>query len=89
MWAFESGVYLLCFLTSLIAMLLLVRSYAQRRTTLLLWSALAFVALALNNLLLFVDLVILPDSIDLRPLRDVSALAGVALLLYGFIWEVD
>lgn len=89
MWAFESGVYLLCAAASLMAMLLLVRSYAQRRTTLLLWSALAFVALAVNNLLLFFDVVILPDSIDLRPLRDLSALAGVALLLYGFIWEID
>jgi hypothetical protein len=88
MWAFESGVYLLCFVTSLTAMLLLVRSYAQRRTTLLLWSALAFVALAVNNLLLFLDVVILPD-VDLRLLRDVSALAAVALLLYGFTWEAD
>jgi hypothetical protein len=88
MWAFESGVYLLCFVTSLIAMLLLVRSYVQRRTTLLLWSALGFVALAINNLLLFLDVVILPD-VDLRALRDVSALAAVALLLYGFTWEAD
>ena len=88
MWAFESGVYLLCFAASAVAMLLLVRSYAQRRTTLLLWSALALVALAVNNLLLFVDIVLLPD-IDLRLLRDLSALAAVALLLYGFIWEID
>ena len=88
MWAFECGVYLLCFVTSLTAMLLLVRSYAQRRTRLLLWSALAFVALAVNNLLLFLDVVILPD-VDLRALRDVSALAAVALLLYGFTWEAD
>jgi hypothetical protein len=85
---FEPTVYLLCFLTSLGAMLLLLRSYLQNRSRLLLWSALAFVALACNNLLLFVDIVLLPD-LDLRPLRLLTAFLAVATLLYAFIWEVD
>jgi len=88
MQAFEPAVYLLCFTTSTVAMLLLLRSYRRNRTRLLLWSALAFVALALNNFLLFGDLVLLP-AVDLLPLRDLSAFAALALLLYGFIWEVD
>jgi hypothetical protein len=85
-----SLVYLLCFLTSFVAMLLIYRAYLRnRRTRLLLWSALAFVALAVNNLLLFLDVVILPDSISLLPYRHLSALTAVGLLLYGFVWEVD
>jgi hypothetical protein len=75
--------------TSLVAMWLLLRSYRQNRSRLLLWSAVAFVAFALNNLLLFFDLVVLPASIDLRPYRAATALVGVAILLYAFIWEID
>ena len=88
MQALEPGVYLLCVLTSLTAMLLLLRSYRENRSRLLLWSAAAFVAFALNNLLLFVDLVLLPN-IDLRLLRGLTALVGVWTLLYAFIWEID
>lgn len=81
-------VYFLCLVTSLLCMLLLVRGWLQSRTTLLLWSSLCFVALALNNFFLFFDLVLLPD-IDFFPARQVSSLAAVAVLLYGFIWETD
>jgi len=82
------SVYVLCLLTSFAAMLLLLRSYLQNRTRLLLWSALCFIALAVNNLLLLMDVLLLPD-IDLLPLRQLSSMAAVAVLLYGFIWEVD
>ena len=86
---FESTIYILCMVTSFVAMWLLLRSYRRNRSRLLLWSAAAFVAFALNNLLLFFDLVVLPASIDLRPLRALTALIGVAILLYAFIWEID
>lgn len=86
---FESTVYILCMITSLVAMWLLLRSYRRNRSRLLLWSAAAFVAFALNNLFLFFDLVVLPASIDLRPVRAFTALVGVAILLYAFIWEID
>jgi uncharacterized membrane protein len=89
MQAFAPAIYFLCFLTSAAAMLLLLRSYRQTRSRLVLWSGLAFVALAANNFFLFVDLVVLPTSIDLLPLRDASAFAAVALLIYSFIWEID
>lgn len=88
MQIFEPTVYLLCVLTSLMAMWLLLRSYRKNRSNLLLWSAAAFVAFALNNLLLFTDIVLLPQ-IDLRPLRSATAIAGVVILLYAFIWEID
>jgi hypothetical protein len=85
---FGPTVYILCVLASLTAMFLLLRSYWQNGSRLLLWSALAFVAFALNNLLLFADIVLLPN-VDLRPLRTLTAFIGVAVLLYAFIWEID
>lgn len=85
----ESVVYILCLVTSLLAMWLLLRSYRQNRSRLLLWSAAAFIAFALNNLLLFLDLVVLPPNVDLRPARALTALIGVGILLYAFIWEID
>lgn len=85
----KSAVYLLCFAASAICMLLLARAWLRSRNRLLLWSALCFVFLALNNLLLFVDLVVLPIEIDLRPVRSITAVAAIAVLLYGFIMETD
>jgi len=46
------------------------------------------VFLTLNNVLLFLDVVVFPD-IDFRPYRLVTALVGLMFLLYGFIWEAE
>jgi hypothetical protein len=54
---------------------------------LLLWSTLCFAGLALNNILLFVDLVVVPYAVDLRLFRSGSAIVGLALLTIGLIWE--
>ncbi len=80
------AVYLLCALTSLVCAVLLFRAYRGSRSRLLLWSALCFVGLTVNNVLLVVDKEVVPD-IDLQILRDVSGLAAVTLLLFGLIWE--
>ncbi|HEY3917335.1 MAG TPA: DUF5985 family protein [Stellaceae bacterium] len=85
---FEPIVYILCFLTSLVAMWLLLRGYWRNGSRLLLWSAIAFIAFAVNNLLLFMDIVLLPN-LDLRGIRAITALIGVAILLYAFIWEIE
>jgi Family of unknown function (DUF5985) len=79
---------LLAAITSLACMVLLFRGYAATGVRLLLWSALCFVCLTLNNSLLFVDLVIFPD-LDLRGFRLAASLAGVLFLLYGFVWEAE
>ena len=81
-------VYFLCFVASAGCGWLLVRSYFRTRTALLLWTAACFVLLALNNLLVFIDLAALPD-IDLRFARLAANVAALATLLYGFIWELD
>ncbi|AWK90143.1 hypothetical protein DEW08_28630 (plasmid) [Azospirillum thermophilum] len=85
----KSAVYLLCFASSMLCMALLARSYRRSHSRLLLWSTLCFVGLAMNNLLLFIDVVLLPTEVDLLPLRHASALAGVGLLLFGFIWDAE
>jgi hypothetical protein len=79
-------VYVLCALTSVLCAGLLLRSYRANRSRLLLWSTLCFILLAINNILLFVDIVLVPD-IDLRFVRSGSALAALALLTLGLVWE--
>lgn len=81
-----TAIYVLCALTSATCAALLLRGYSQSRARLLFWSGLCFVGLALNNVLLIVDVNILPD-VDLELWRTVPALAGIALLVYGLVWE--
>jgi Family of unknown function (DUF5985) len=85
---FPSIVYLLCIATSASCMALLIRGYRQSRTRLLLWSALCFVFLALNNFVVILDLLVLP-AMDLRVTRLALSLAAIGLLLFGFIWDLE
>ena len=80
------AVFLLCALTSAVCAVLLLRAYRRSRSRLLLWSGLCFVGLAANNGLLVVDRLIVPD-VDLSLWRQIPALAGIALLLYGLVWD--
>ena len=84
----QSIVYLLCLAASVGCALLLARSYLRTRTRLLLWSALCFVLIAVNNLFVVIDLLVLP-AIDLLPLRRLASLSAIAVLLFGFIWEAE
>jgi hypothetical protein len=81
-------VYLLCALTSLGCAVLLFRGYRQTRARLLLWSALCFACFSLNNFLLIIDVRIVPEH-DLSVTRTIPSLVGIALLLYGLIWETE
>lgn len=79
-------VYVLCAATSLLCATLLGRSYLRAPTRLLLWSALCFVGLFVNNALLVLDLMILPD-VDLSIARSGTAVAALLLLVIGLVWE--
>lgn len=79
-------VYLLCALMSVLCAALLIRSWARSRARILLWSTLCFVGLAVNNILLFVDLILVPE-INLAPLRTIVALFSVTILVVGLVWE--
>ena len=78
-------VYILCGLTSTGCAALLLKKYTAGRPPLL-WGSLCFACLALANILLFVDLIILPQ-VDLSIVRHLVTLAGLAMMLYGLIWE--
>jgi hypothetical protein len=82
----EAIIYLLCVATSVLCAYLLARAYRRSRTKLLIWSALCFALLAVDNLVVAADVLLLP-TIDLTVLRLATSLAAVAVLLFGFIWE--
>ncbi len=75
-------VYGLCLLTSAICAAMLMRAYPfgsdEARVSLL----------ALNNLMVVLDMVVLPH-VDFTLPRQLTSLAAVCVLLYGFIWEID
>jgi hypothetical protein len=83
---FRVLLYALAVLASSLCTTVLFRAYRRRRYRLLLWSAACFAALTVNNVLLFVDLVFLPD-VDLRPLRLAASLVGIMAMLWAFIGE--
>jgi hypothetical protein len=79
-------VYVLCALTSAACAVLLLRGYLRGRVRLLLWVGLCFIGLALNNVLLFVDVRMVP-AVDLSLWRSLPALAGLLVLIFGLVWE--
>ena len=81
-----TAVYVLCALTSTGCAALLLRAYRREPARLLLWSFGCFALLAVNNVLLVVDLSIVTD-VDLKAWRASSGLAGFLLLLAGLIIE--
>jgi hypothetical protein len=81
-------VFVLCLFTSIACTWLLTRAWLHTRTKLLLWSAIAFGFLAFNNALLVLDVMVI-HNVSLLWARQLSALAAVCVLIYGFIWEVD
>jgi hypothetical protein len=85
---FAPIVYLLCFATSAACALLLARRYRRSGMRLLLWSALCFGLLAVNNLFVIVDLLLI-RSIDLGVVRLFLSLVAVVILLFGFIWDME
>lgn len=84
----SSAVYILGTVVSLVCAILLLRGYSRGRKRLLLWSGLCFTMLAISNGFVFADLIVFPQ-LDLLLWRLSTAAAGLALLLFGLIWESD
>lgn len=82
-------VYLLCALMSVACAFLLLRGHLGNGSRLLLWSGLCFGLLAVNNIILVIDLVIIPEVEFNGTLwrNGIGATAGVAML-FGLIWEL-
>jgi hypothetical protein len=81
-------IYVLCAATALLCAVLLLRAFSRGGHRLLLWSGLCFIGLFINNILLTLDRVVLPD-VDLMTWRQLSSLLAMLPLLYGLIWEDD
>ena len=79
-------VYLLCAATSLLCTALLLRGYLRSRAPLLLWSTVCFLGLSIDNSLLVVDRVLVPDE-TVMAARRLFSLIGVSVLLFALIWE--
>jgi hypothetical protein len=80
------AVYLLCAITSVVCAVLLGKGYRDSRSRLLFWSGLCFAGLALNNVLLLVDLLIGP-AYDLRLLRTGIAVLSLTMMIHGLVGE--
>ena len=67
-------VYVLCAATCLLCAAMLLRGYKRTRVRLLFWSGLCFLGLMIDNIILYVDVVVVPD-VDLAVWRKLPGLA--------------
>ena len=81
-------IYSLCAITAAVCTYLLSIAYLRSGYRLLLWSAICFAGLTLNNATLWLDKLVFPE-IDLSLLRVSIALLAMAVLLYGLIWDTE
>ncbi len=81
-------VYILCAVTSMACSVLLLRQYRRSRSALFFNSGVAFLCFATANVVLFIDLVVLPE-VDLKIWRNLVNLTGVILLLFTLIRGKD
>jgi hypothetical protein len=79
-------IYLLCAATSLLVAMMLMRQYLKSRTRLVLWSVISFAGLAVNSVLVYVDLVMY-TGVDLSMYRSAAGAFAMTVMLYGLIWE--
>jgi len=77
-------IYAICALSALSCAVLLLNRYVRTRFRLLLWSGLCFAGLTLNNALVMVDRIVLPQ-VDLSTIRLSTTLIALLLLVYGLI----
>ena len=84
-----AAVYLLGMFVALACGVLLARGYRQSRQRLLLWSSICFLGLSLSGALLFLDLSVLPATIDLHLLRRAVTAGSMLVLLYGLVWDSE
>jgi len=84
------AVYILSSILSVACAFMLLRGYRKTPSHLLLWSSACFGLLAVNNVILFVDVLIFPNM-DFGGLvmRNMAGAAAGSLLLFGLIWELS
>ncbi len=80
-------VYILSTLTCGICAFLLFRHFIRSKVRLLMWIALCFAGLTINNFLLIVDLMMTSPETDLSMLRMGVADLSIGILALGLVWE--
>jgi hypothetical protein len=80
------GVFILCAATCLLCAIMLFRGYARTGVRLLFWSGLCFTGLMIDNIMVYIDVIIVPD-ISLVIWRKIPGLLAISLLLYGLVWD--
>jgi len=78
-------VYLLCAATSLASGVLLLRAALSRGGGLLFWSSLCFFGMMLNNVLMYIDFIVFPNT-DLSIYPNLVSLVSVMLLSAALVW---
>lgn len=79
-----AAIYILASGTCLLCTVLLLRQWAATRLKLLFWSGICFLTLTAANILLFIDLVLMPH-VDLVIYRLAVVLLAILFMLYGLI----
>jgi hypothetical protein len=79
-------VYSLCALTSIACAVFMLRSWKRNRQRLVVFVGLSFALLAINNVLLVADLLLIPQ-VDLAIARGTVGLLAIVGLLFGLVWE--
>ena len=80
-----AAVFVLCALTSLVCLALLVRAHRATRARLVFWSAVCFVGLAINNIILAINELAVP-SVHM-PWRAIPAAIGLLALAFALAVE--
>ncbi|HYJ35110.1 MAG TPA: DUF5985 family protein [Rhizomicrobium sp.] len=84
----SSLIYGLCALVALLCAWLLLAAWRRQGHRLLLWSGLCFAGFTINNVLLILDKLVLPD-LDLSLWRISVAVISIGILLYGLVWDAE
>lgn len=79
-------IYSLCAITSLICAILLFQAYRRSHYHLLAWSGICFSGLAISNVVLVFDKLVIP-TIDFSPVRTGIALLSMGVLVFGLVWS--
>lgn len=81
-------IYGLCAMVAFVCASMLFAAYRRGRYRLLLWSAYCFAGLTINNIILIIDKIFVPQ-IDLSIWRLLVALISFLILVYGLVWDAD
>lgn len=80
-------VYILCAIASLTCAVMLLRANQRNPTRLLFWSSVCFIGIAINNIILVIDLAVMPHGPSFLVMRNVILLISLSVFLYGLIWD--